>query len=142
MLNTEIAALNKYLQETPEEYISGETFKHELDKPNVQSNRIADTTQDIALKLDKYKDKQEVIYLLNCKRIEALQLTLEVAPVTVAMSVLNEKERFVIEKHYFERKCWGDICDEYEDKFKPATLSTKHAQRIRDKALDMLSRLA
>ena len=113
ILYAQIAALTEYLNELDGEFIEGETFRHELDKPNVQNNRITDATPDITLKLDKYRDKREIIFELQAKKLEAAQLQCEVAPIDVALNALTEKEKFLINGFYIQRKTMAQICDEY-----------------------------
>lgn len=137
ILYAQIAALTNYLNELDGEYIEGETFRREPDKPNVQSNRITDATPDIALKLDKYKDKREIIFELQAKKYEAAQLQCEVAPVTAALNALCERDRWIIERFYFGQANWEEISNEYDKRYN-IPLSKRQAQRIRNKAVEKL----
>ena len=140
ILYAQIAALTEYLKEADDEFISGETFRHELDKPNVQNNRITDATPDIALKLDKYKDKREIIFELQAKKYEAAQLQCEVAPVTAALNALKDRDRWIIEQYYFRGANWETISDAYYNKY-GIPMSKRQIIRIRNRAIQKLGEI-
>lgn len=134
-------------EDTDEEVIeSMQLAGQAYDSVHSNTNKVSDTTGNTAMNYKKeirHINKFDREYLKNkieeCEREEAY-LDKQIVRVKNLLSILSEKQKFVIDEFYILHGNveWKKVQDRYSDEF-PKELTIKQLQNIRDVAIkDML----
>lgn len=114
--------------------------------PSGKTNKISNVTEQTAMNYQKERvhiNREDRIFLESKLRKLALEkdrLNKQVVRVKNLLTILSEKQRFIINEFYINnpKGDWKRVAKEYENQF-PRYLSIKQLQNIRDVALkDML----
>lgn len=135
-------------QDSKEDVIEGMQLSGQVlsDIPKSNTNKISDTTYNTVVTYQKevnYINKEDRVYLekkiIECEE-EKRKLDKAIVRVNNLLTILNQKQRFVIEEFYInsEKGDWKKVEREYRN-FISKDLTIKQLQNIRDIAIkDML----
>lgn len=134
-------------EESDEEIIKSMQLSSNVSEvPSGKTNKISNVTEQTAMNYQKERvhiNREDRIFLESKLRElekEKDRLNKQVVRVKNLLTILSEKQRFIINEFYINnpKGDWKRVAKEYENQF-PRYLSIKQLQNIRDVALkDML----